>query len=61
MEHAFYAEYGSGHPVMPIKGYDALPGLSQRWITNIILTEKGPGMPADIYWTLWCSIGHKVS
>lgn len=31
MEHAFYAEYGSGHPVIAILGeYDALPGLSQK-------------------------------
>lgn len=31
MEHAFYAEYGSGHPVIAILGeFDALPGLSQK-------------------------------
>ena len=31
MEHAFYAEYGSGRPVIAILGeYDALPGLSQK-------------------------------
>lgn len=31
MEHAFYAEYGVGHPVIAILGeYDALPGLSQK-------------------------------
>lgn len=31
LEHAFYAEYGSGHPVIAILGeYDALPGLSQK-------------------------------
>ena len=31
MENAFYAEYGSGKPVIAILGeYDALPGLSQK-------------------------------
>ena len=31
LEHAFYAEYGSGSPVIAILGeYDALPGLSQK-------------------------------
>lgn len=31
MEHAFYAEYGSGSPVIAVIGeYDALPGLSQK-------------------------------
>lgn len=31
MEHAFYAEYGSGHPVIAFLGeFDALPGLSQK-------------------------------
>ncbi len=31
MEHAFYAEYGSGHPVIAVLGeYDALPALSQK-------------------------------
>ena len=31
MEHAFYAEYGSGHPVIAFLGeYDALAALSQR-------------------------------
>lgn len=30
MEHAFYAEYGKGYPVIAVQGeYDALPGLSQ--------------------------------
>jgi len=30
LENAFYAEYGSGHPVVAMLGeYDALPGLSQ--------------------------------
>ena len=30
LPHAFYAEYGSGTPVIAILGeYDALPGLSQ--------------------------------
>ena len=31
LPHAFYAEFGSGHPVIAILGeYDALPGLSQK-------------------------------
>ena len=31
LKHAFYAEYGSGKPVIAILGeYDALPGLSQK-------------------------------
>lgn len=31
LEHAFYAEYGSGAPVIAVLGeYDALPGLSQK-------------------------------
>lgn len=31
LEHAFYAEYGSGKPVIAVLGeYDALPGLSQK-------------------------------
>ena len=31
LEHAFYAEYGSGSPVLAVIGeYDALPGLSQK-------------------------------
>ena len=31
LDYAFYAEYGSGHPVIAILGeYDALPGLSQK-------------------------------
>lgn len=31
LEHAFYAEYGSGHPVIAFLGeYDALPALSQE-------------------------------
>ncbi|HSN58265.1 MAG TPA: amidohydrolase, partial [Clostridiaceae bacterium] len=30
LKHAFYAEYGSGYPVVAVLGeYDALPGLSQ--------------------------------
>ena len=38
LEHAFYAEYGSGRPVVAILGeYDALPGLSQK-----VCTEKAP-------------------
>ncbi|NLL82058.1 MAG: amidohydrolase [Tissierellia bacterium] len=35
MDHAFYAEYGSGYPVIAILGeYDALPGLSQKLDTE---------------------------
>lgn len=35
MEHAFYAEYGHGKPVIAILGeYDALPGLSQKPIAH---------------------------
>lgn len=35
MEHAFYAEYGQGKPVIAILGeYDALPGLSQKPIPH---------------------------
>ena len=31
LKHAFYGEYGSGHPVVAMLGeYDALPGLSQE-------------------------------
>jgi aminobenzoyl-glutamate utilization protein B len=31
LKHAFYAEFGSGHPVVAMLGeYDALPGLSQE-------------------------------
>ena len=31
LPHAFYAEYGSGKPVIAVLGeYDALPGLSQK-------------------------------
>lgn len=38
VEHAFYAEYGTGHPVIAILGeYDALPGLSQQ-----VCCEKNP-------------------
>lgn len=45
MEHAFYAEYGSGHPVIALLGeYDALPGLSQKVDTKYNPVEKdGPG------------------
>ena len=45
MEHAFYAEFGSGHPVIAILGeYDALPGLSQKVspVTEAV-EEGGPG------------------
>ena len=42
MEHAFYAEYGSGHPVIALLGeYDALPGLSQKRNT----VERVPVVP----------------
>ncbi len=42
LEHAFCAEYGSGHPVIAILGeYDALPGLSQK--NNSV--EKDPIVP----------------
>ena len=35
MEHAFYAEYGTGRPVIASLGeYDALPGLSQQVCTE---------------------------
>ena len=41
MEHAFYAEYGTGRPVIAILGeYDALPGLSQQ-----VCAEKSPVTP----------------
>lgn len=45
MEHAFYAEYGSGYPVIALLGeYDALPGLSQKLDTVHNPVEKdGPG------------------
>ncbi len=45
LEHAFYAEYGSGHPVIAILGeYDALPGLSQNVCADRNPVEKdGPG------------------
>ena len=38
LPYAFYAEYGSGHPVIAVLGeYDALPGLSQK-----VETKKDP-------------------
>lgn len=41
LPHAFYAEYGSGKPVIAVLGeYDALPGLSQK-----CATEKEPVTP----------------
>lgn len=45
MDHAFYAEYGSGYPVIALLGeYDALPGLSQKVDTKYNPLEKdGPG------------------
>lgn len=45
MEHAFYAEYGQGKPVIAILGeYDALPGLSQKVLSSKeAIVEGGPG------------------
>ena len=45
MEHAFYAEYGSGHPVIAILGeFDALPGLSQKMSpVKEAIVEGAPG------------------
>lgn len=46
LEHAFYAEYGSGHPVIAILGeYDALPGLSQKrdCVEKSPIVPGGPG------------------
>ncbi|MBQ8598844.1 MAG: amidohydrolase [Oscillospiraceae bacterium] len=45
MEHAFYAEYGSGHPVIGFLGeFDALPGLSQKCSPVREAVEEGaPG------------------
>ena len=45
LEHAFYAEFGSGKPVIAILGeYDALPGLSQKVAdTKEPIIEGGPG------------------
>lgn len=45
MPHAFYAEYGSGSPVIGVLGeYDALPGLSQAVDVNYNpVTPDGPG------------------
>lgn len=46
LPHAFYAEYGSGKPVIAILGeYDALPGLSQRdnSIVKEAVVEGGAG------------------
>lgn len=44
LEHAFYAEYGSGSPVIAILGeYDALPGLSQK--TEAEKNPVSPGGP----------------
>lgn len=43
LEHAFYAEYGSGKPVIAILGeYDALPGLSQK-----VTDSKSPVTAGD--------------
>ena len=46
LPHAFYAEYGSGHPVIAILGeYDALPGLSQHrdMVEKDPIVAGGPG------------------
>lgn len=45
MEYAFFAEYGSGSPVIAVLGeYDALPGLSQAVDTRFNPVEpNGPG------------------
>lgn len=45
LEHAFYAEYGSGKPVIAILGeYDALPGLSQKVTdSKTPVSEGAPG------------------
>ena len=46
LAHAFYAEYGSGSPVIAILGeYDALPGLSQKWnsVEKDPIVAGGPG------------------
>ena len=45
MEHAFYAEYGQGKPVIAILGeYDALPGLSQKPVAHQeAVQDGGPG------------------
>ena len=45
MEHAFYAEYGSGKPIIAFLGeFDALPGLSQKEIPEReALIEGGAG------------------
>lgn len=45
MDHAFYAEYGSGYPTIAVLGeYDALPDLSQKVGTEYNpVKENGPG------------------
>lgn len=45
LEHSFYAEYGSGSPVIAVLAeYDALPGLSQQTVTEKCpVTEGAPG------------------
>lgn len=45
MDHAFYAEYGTGYPTIAILGeFDALPDLSQKVDTEYNpVDEKGPG------------------
>lgn len=45
LPHAFYAEYGTGKPVIAVLGeYDALPGLSQKVQTSAEPVEAGgPG------------------
>lgn len=45
LPHSFYAEYGSGAPLIAVLGeYDALPGLSQQPVPEKApVTEGGPG------------------
>ena len=45
LPYAFYAEYGSGHPVIAVLGeYDALPGLSQKQsLKKEPIEAGGPG------------------
>ena len=46
LPHAFYAEYGSGKPVIAVLGeYDALPGLSQK--CQITKEPVTPGRGCD--------------
>ncbi len=52
ISHAFYAEYGSGKPVIAVLGeYDALPGLSQK--CQITKEPVTPGANMDVDITFW--------